>query len=146
MRCRMLLIRLSRRMGPNGFGMSWPTIFPTQPKSSIGFMPDNICRMRPRRCVDQPAARRTDDLFAGNIQRSTQELDAAGLSTHSHYFHTHKRRMRYQEFREEGLPIGSGTVESSVKQFKARLAGPGMRWKRASAQDMLIIESVKKSV
>lgn len=36
------------------------------------------------------------------------------------YFERHKRRMQYLEFREEGLPIGSGTVESGVKQFKHR--------------------------
>jgi len=84
---------------------------------------------------------REDDLFVGNIAAITQPLDEATLAEHSHYFHTHKRRMQYQEFREEGLPIGSGTVESSVKQFKARLAGPGMRWNRRAAQRMLLIRA-----
>lgn len=86
-------------------------------------------------------AQRTDDLFAGNIHCITTPLDTAGLTDHSHYFHNHKRRMQYQEFRENGLPIGSGTVESSVKQFKARLAGPGMRWNKDSAQNMLVIRA-----
>ena len=86
-------------------------------------------------------AQRTDDLFAGNIHCITTPLDTAGLTDHSHYFHHHKRRMQYHEFRENGLPIGSGTVESSVKQFKARLAGPGMRWNRDSAQNMLVIRA-----
>lgn len=84
---------------------------------------------------------RQDDLFLGNIHAITVPLDAAGLSDHSHYFHTHQRRMQYQEFRENGLPIGSGSVESTVKQFKARLAGPGMRWKRPNAQRMLLIRA-----
>jgi hypothetical protein len=44
------------------------------------------------------------------------------------YFDEHQRRMQYQEIREDGLPIGSGMVESACKQFRARLAGPGMRW------------------
>ena len=40
---------------------------------------------------------------------------------------------------EEGYPIGSGTVESGVKQFKGRLTGPGMRWTRRAAEKMLVI-------
>ena len=52
---------------------------------------------------------------------------------------THKRRMQYQTCLEEGYPIGSGTVESGVKQFKSRLSGPGMRWSRQAAEQMLVI-------
>ena len=57
------------------------------------------------------------------------------------YFDRHQRRMQYLEFREEGFPIGSGTVESGVKQFKQRLAGPGMRWNAANAKRMLVIRA-----
>jgi len=45
------------------------------------------------------------------------------------------------EFREEGYPIGSGTVESGIKQFKARLTGSGMRWSRPGAERMLIVRA-----
>jgi len=82
---------------------------------------------------------RQDDLFLGNLQAIIEPLDAAGLSDHSHYFHTHQRRMQYLEFRQNGWPIGSGTVESNVKQFKSRLTGTGMRWNRHCAQCMLLI-------
>ena len=82
-----------------------------------------------------------ETLFLGNIQPIILELEAAGLEEYSHYFHTHKRRMQYLEFLEEGYPIGSGTVESGVKQFKARLTGPGMRWSRSAAERMLVIRS-----
>lgn len=82
-----------------------------------------------------------EHLFLGNIHLITALLDNAGLEDHSRYFHTHKRRMRYQEFREEGYPIGSGTVESGIKQFKARLTGPGMRWSRPGAERMLVVRA-----
>jgi hypothetical protein len=82
---------------------------------------------------------RQDDLFQGHIVAITRPLDQAGLSDQAHYFHTHKRRMQYQAFREEGYPIGSGTVESEIKQFKARLTGSGMRWSRPAAEQMLVI-------
>jgi len=80
-------------------------------------------------------------LFLGTIHQITHPLDQAGLPDHSRYFHTHKRRMQYLTFREEGYPIGSGTVESSIKQFKARLTGPGMRWSRPGAERMLVTRS-----
>ena len=54
---------------------------------------------------------------------------------------THQRWMQYQKFREGGYPIGSGTVESGIKQFKARLTGAGMRWSRQGAERMLVIRS-----
>jgi hypothetical protein len=95
---------------------------------------------------DQQAAqswykRKRDTLFKGNIHHIARPLDKAGLEDHSLYFHTHKRRMQYQEFREEGHPIGSGTVESGIKQIKGRLSGPGMRWSRPGAERMLVIRS-----
>jgi hypothetical protein len=96
---------------------------------------------------DDPAAaqrwlhQKQDDLFQGNLAAITRPLDEAGLPELSHYFHTHQRRMQYQEFREQGYPIGSGQTESTVKQFKARLSDPGMRWSRSAAQQMLIIRA-----
>jgi len=83
--------------------------------------------------------RRCKDLYKGEIHKITMRLDTVGLSKHSHYFHTHKRRMQYQSCLEAGYPIGSGTVESGIKQFKGRLTGAGMRWSRAGAEEMLVI-------
>ena len=45
------------------------------------------------------------------------------------------------QFRDAGLPIGSGTVESGVKQFKQRLTGTGMRWYPDNANRMTILRS-----
>ena len=83
----------------------------------------------------------TDALFAGDVDDITRPLDDAGLTEHSRYFHHHRERMQYHDFREAGLPIGSGTIESGVKQFKARLTGAGMRWSRPGAERMLGIRS-----
>jgi len=80
-------------------------------------------------------------LYQGEIHKITRPLERAGLSQHTRYFHTHKRRTQYQRFLEEGYPIGSGTVESGVKRYKHRLTGAGMRWSRRSAEEMLVIRS-----
>jgi hypothetical protein len=57
------------------------------------------------------------------------------------YFEHHQHRMDYMEMRNQGWVIGSGMVESGAKQFKARLAGPGMRWSRSGAERLLPIRS-----
>jgi len=50
--------------------------------------------------------------------------------------------MQYLETREEGFPIGSGMIESGIKQFRSRLVGPGMRWERENAQRLLSLRAV----
>jgi hypothetical protein len=49
--------------------------------------------------------------------------------------------MRYADFQDEGYPIGSGSVESEVKQFKHRLDGPGLYWSRQGAENMILIRA-----
>lgn len=82
-----------------------------------------------------------DHLYMGRIEKIISVLHKRGISDFATYFEHHKRRMQYLEFREEGLPIGSGTVESGVKQFKHRLTGTGMRWHLDNANRMIILRS-----
>jgi hypothetical protein len=45
------------------------------------------------------------------------------------YFSNHAERMRYNQFRQQGLTIGSGVVESGCKQIVThRLKLPGAQW------------------
>ena len=102
------------------------------------------CAARAMHPDDEAAAhrwyrQRCKELYKGEVHKITLRLDTAGLPEHAHYFHTHKRRMQYQTCVEEGYPVGSGTVESAIKQYKHRLTGPGMRWSRSGAQQMLVI-------
>lgn len=80
-------------------------------------------------------------LYMGRIHKIIAVLHKRKRPELAHYFETHQRRMQYLEFREEGFPIGSGTVESGVKQFKQRLTGTGMRWKRDNVDRMLVIRA-----
>lgn len=83
----------------------------------------------------------TNHLYMGRIETIVAILHKRGVSHLATYFERHKRRMQYLEFREAGLPIGSGTIESGVKQFKQRLAGTGMRWLLDNAKRMIILRS-----
>jgi hypothetical protein len=54
------------------------------------------------------------------------------------YFETRQSKMSYDLFRQEGLPIGSGTVESGINTVvHHRMKRPGRGWKRPNAQAML---------
>ncbi len=92
---------------------------------------------------DQPTAAtvwfqaHTDDLFEARLAPMVAELDQADRADVAAYFRTHQARMAYADFQAEGFPIGSGSVESEVKQFKHRLDGPGMTWSRPGAEHMI---------
>jgi hypothetical protein len=54
------------------------------------------------------------------------------------YFETRQERMRYDQFRAAGYPIGSGTVESAANTVvHHRMKRPGRGWQRDNAQGML---------
>ena len=85
-------------------------------------------------------------LYQGHADQIAQALHAAaqsqaGADAEAGYFETNHRRMQYMQLREDGWVIGSGMVESGCKQFKARLAGPGMRWSRSGAEHLLPIRA-----
>ena len=80
-------------------------------------------------------------LYMGRIHTIIAALHRRQRDDLAGYFEHHQRRMQYLEFREEGFPIGSGTIESGVKLFKQRLTGTGMRWNPANARRMLVIRA-----
>jgi len=89
-------------------------------------------------------------LLQGHAERLSQQLGqlakkypekAVALRREAGYFQDNYRRMQYLEMREEGFPIGSGMVESACKQFRARLAGSGMRWSRVGLERLLPIRA-----
>ena len=80
-------------------------------------------------------------LFKGEIHLITEQFERYDLASHADYFREHARRMQYAQFRAAGFPVGSGGVESAVKQFKQRLSGPGMRWSRPALNRMIVLRS-----
>jgi hypothetical protein len=74
-------------------------------------------------------------------QAKTHRRVAATLRKEAGYFQMNARRMQYLETREDGFPIGSGMVESGIKQFRTRFTGPGMRWSRQGAERLLPVRA-----
>jgi hypothetical protein len=82
-----------------------------------------------------------EHLFMGRVWCIVVDLQQHDLADQATYFQTHQRRMQYHELRGDCYPIGSGNVESGVKQFKQRLSGPGMHWSRPGAERMVALRT-----
>jgi hypothetical protein len=79
-------------------------------------------------------------LCAGKAVNPTQ------LRKEIRYLFRHRRRMPYRSLQQRGLPVGSGVIESAVKQVNtARLRGSGMKWTRKGADYMLCLRSAHLS-
>jgi hypothetical protein len=62
------------------------------------------------------------------------------------YFRTNAARMNYPATKADGLPIGSGAVESLARHLvQLRLKRPGARWSRPGAQAILTLRAHLKS-
>jgi len=105
--------------------------------------------------LDQPAQQRwilrhQPKLDSGQIEKltaylDTQLADATGaqqeiLRVESAYFEKNKDRMRYPDFRAQGLFIGSGVIEAGCKTLiGARLKQSGMFWTVAGANAIIAL-------
>jgi hypothetical protein len=61
------------------------------------------------------------------LSRTHPEL-AEQIRTEASYFEDNKERMRYPQFRKQGLFVGSGVVEAGCKTVLGRLKQSGMFW------------------
>lgn len=62
------------------------------------------------------------------------------------YLDNHKDRMPYRELKDAGLPVGSGVMESAIKQIDTvRLRRPGMKWSRRGADQMIRLRATHLS-
>lgn len=66
----------------------------------------------------------------------------AALKKLNDYFGDHSR-FQYQTFRDNGLPTGSGTVESAIRRvINLRIKGTGLFWKREHAENIIFLRSL----
>lgn len=62
------------------------------------------------------------------------------------YYRGNLKRMRYAEFREQGLPVGSGLVESAHKHvLQVRMKQAGQRWSLVRARRMVRLRAAYRT-
>ena len=64
------------------------------------------------------------------------------LEKFENYFTHNSKRMQYAKFKQEGLPCGSGQVESAIRRvINLRLKSPGTFWTKDMAECFLFLRS-----
>ena len=78
------------------------------------------------------------DLDAGRAAKVIRELEPFSgrckqVEACCRYYRNKIERMRYNQYRDQGMQIGSGVVESGCKRYGLRLKRPGTRWSETGA-------------
>ena len=93
------------------------------------------------------AEARCAELKAGNLDGLLATLRAHGDHCEEaqkcvQYVETNRERMRYADFRAQGLQIGSGVVEAGCRTVAgARLKQSGMHWTKQGAEGILALRA-----
>ena len=92
---------------------------------------------------------RLDELWNGQVEKVLEQVHKLDLHPDEWsedvgnipgYFEANVDRMRYDQYRASGYPIGSGTVESGANNVvHARMNRPGRGWARKHANAMLAL-------
>jgi hypothetical protein len=70
---------------------------------------------------------------------------AEEIGAEINYFETNQERMRYPEFREQGLFVGSGVIEAGGKTVLGRLKRSGMFWTVRGANTIIALRCCELS-
>ena len=77
---------------------------------------------------------------------TTTDEELAALDSLVRYYRNNEKRMRYTEFREAGLPIGSGIVESAHKHvLQTRMKQAGQRWSMLRGRRMVQLRALYRT-
>jgi hypothetical protein len=89
----------------------------------------------------------------GPVRAAVLQLRARGATARRDlrqvraYLQTHRRRMAYPAFRARLFPLGSGAIESTVKNvMQQRQVLAGMRWTREGAHSVANLRALHRSV
>jgi hypothetical protein len=99
--------------------------------------------------LDQWTERRRKELNEGKVEEVIKAIQRLGVSTPEQkeilegeiaYFEKNKHRMRYAEFRKQGLFVGSGVVEAGCRTvIGQRLKQSGMHWTVKGANNIIAL-------
>jgi hypothetical protein len=97
---------------------------------------------------------RKDKLDEGKIEALVRSLRSGAavhgelaeqIRTQANYFESNKERMRYPEFRAQGLFVGSGVIEAGCRTVLGRLKQSGMFWTVRGANAIIALRCCQLS-
>ena len=74
-------------------------------------------------------------------QKKTEEIKSKLIN----YYTTHLQRMQYKKFKEKGLLIGSGAIESAHRVYQQRFKLFGQHWTKKGLQQTMQLKSANQS-
>lgn len=84
--------------------------------------------------------------FIEKLKTDTKGKRGKKVKTERNYFINHQTRLIYKECTDNGLPQGSGAIESSIRRVvNLRMKGNSIYWKEESANSMLFLRSYYKA-
>lgn len=105
--------------------------------------------------ADSWIRKQSDELKDGDVEKviiAMKQLRPFGASLREEversigYFETNQERMRYAEFRKQGLFVGSGVIEAGCKRIVGqRLKQSGMRWTVRGADAVIALRCCQLS-
>lgn len=105
-----------------------------------------VWRSRARELLMQKGGPRAVLRALVRVLRAGNAVDADKVRKEFRYLYSNRHRMPYAELHEKGLPVGSGAMESSIKQVcVSRLRQPGMKWTQKGAHAVLGLRCAKLS-
>jgi hypothetical protein len=104
-------------------------------------------RKRAREMLIEPAGpQRILRVLLKGLKEPNSVADAEALRREIAYLFGHRHRMKYHALKQQDLPIGSGAMESAIKQLNVqRLKLPGMKWTREGADAILRLRAAHLS-
>jgi hypothetical protein len=81
------------------------------------------------------------------LGRAAREGSAAEAAARreTHYFHDHREHVHYEQWAAQGIPIGSGAMESACGQFQGRLKGPGKFWTVDGKRNLAALDIARRN-
>jgi hypothetical protein len=80
-------------------------------------------------------------LWQGEVERAIEQFTDSPherVSTFIAYLHKHRHRIvNYAYYQAEGISIGSGAIESTIKQFGRRIKLSGAQWHKDNVPQVL---------
>jgi len=127
---------------------TWQVLDYTHAKQAL----EEILDLLPKKRKETEKIRKNfkDTLWQGDIDaleklirvNLTGKRREKALNKWNNYFHANSKRMQYALFESEGLPRGSGSVESAIRRvINLRLKSCGSFWKKENAEIYLFLRS-----
>ena len=117
-----------------------PAIYPRDQEMGLAWTEDRCSDLKHEHgAIDELISEVTE----GKNTRKLKKLDKDRVESSLTYFDNHRHQMKYAEYQELNLPIGSGVTEAACKVLiKQRLCNAGMRWKNKGAAVVLSLRAL----